>query len=338
MDEDAFRAFYDRTSRGLCAYLARVTGDRALAEDLMQDAYYRFLRANTPYKANHTGGTPCFASRRIWPATPIGAARSVDLASLGDTDVPSRIAAPRRSSTRPISRERCSRSSRASARCCRLAYSEGCVAPGNRPADGALDRQREAAAVPRAASSGRDPHGAARSGGPPGRRTVIARECVHEADVLTAISTRRWPNRAAARARRARGRLCHLRGRARGRLGVRRRPRTDAADAASARCHPRLDPRADARARRSRAGRRAAHYRGSAIGLATGVGVMGAVFGASATWFSPASARRGRPSSRSRRFSRPPCRPRSSRSWPRTASSSSARSPADSRSRHSSCF
>ena len=51
MDEDAFRAFYDRTSRGLCAYLARVTGDRALAEDLMQDAYYRLLRAKIPYES-----------------------------------------------------------------------------------------------------------------------------------------------------------------------------------------------------------------------------------------------------------------------------------------------
>ncbi len=50
MDEEAFRAFYERTSRGLWAYLARVTGDRTLAEDLMQDAYYRLLRARSPYE------------------------------------------------------------------------------------------------------------------------------------------------------------------------------------------------------------------------------------------------------------------------------------------------
>jgi RNA polymerase sigma-70 factor (ECF subfamily) len=45
MDEDAFRGFYDRTSRMLWVYLQRLTNDRQAADDLLQEAYYRFLRS-----------------------------------------------------------------------------------------------------------------------------------------------------------------------------------------------------------------------------------------------------------------------------------------------------
>ena len=49
MDEDTFRAFYDRTARQVWAYLARITGDRSLADDLLQESYYRFLRAQRAF-------------------------------------------------------------------------------------------------------------------------------------------------------------------------------------------------------------------------------------------------------------------------------------------------
>jgi RNA polymerase sigma-70 factor, ECF subfamily len=45
MDNEAFAGFYARSSRPLWAYLARVSGDPALADDLMQESYVRFLCA-----------------------------------------------------------------------------------------------------------------------------------------------------------------------------------------------------------------------------------------------------------------------------------------------------
>ena len=54
MDEEAFKAFYERTAKGVLAYLTRLTRDAHAAEDLLQDTYYRFLRAATvPASESH---------------------------------------------------------------------------------------------------------------------------------------------------------------------------------------------------------------------------------------------------------------------------------------------
>jgi RNA polymerase sigma-70 factor (ECF subfamily) len=48
MDSDAFAGFYERSARSLWAYLARVSGDTALADDLMQESYLRYLCSSRP--------------------------------------------------------------------------------------------------------------------------------------------------------------------------------------------------------------------------------------------------------------------------------------------------
>jgi RNA polymerase sigma-70 factor (ECF subfamily) len=49
MNEEEFRAFYERTSRPLWAYLSRITGNRQEADDVLQEAYYRFYRAGASH-------------------------------------------------------------------------------------------------------------------------------------------------------------------------------------------------------------------------------------------------------------------------------------------------
>ena len=51
MDEDEFRAFYERTARPLWAYLSRITGNTQEADDALQEAYYRFYRAAATYES-----------------------------------------------------------------------------------------------------------------------------------------------------------------------------------------------------------------------------------------------------------------------------------------------
>src|SRR5215210_3199303 len=47
MDEETFRAFYERTARSVWLYLSRLSGDAQAADDLLQETYYRFLRSRT---------------------------------------------------------------------------------------------------------------------------------------------------------------------------------------------------------------------------------------------------------------------------------------------------
>ena len=51
MDEEEFRGFYERTARPLWAYVKRMTGDSHQADDVLQEAYYRFYRAGAQHES-----------------------------------------------------------------------------------------------------------------------------------------------------------------------------------------------------------------------------------------------------------------------------------------------
>jgi len=52
MTEEAFRSFYELTARPVRVYLVRMTGDDRLADDLLQETYYRFLRTNATFESD----------------------------------------------------------------------------------------------------------------------------------------------------------------------------------------------------------------------------------------------------------------------------------------------
>jgi RNA polymerase sigma-70 factor, ECF subfamily len=59
MDNEAFAGFYERSARPLWAYLARTSGDPALAEDIMQESYVRFLCLADPPSYLAEGEVAC---------------------------------------------------------------------------------------------------------------------------------------------------------------------------------------------------------------------------------------------------------------------------------------
>lgn len=53
MDEAAFQDFYSEIAPKLWAYIRRAAGDAALADDILQETFHRFLRAELPALERH---------------------------------------------------------------------------------------------------------------------------------------------------------------------------------------------------------------------------------------------------------------------------------------------
>lgn len=51
MDHDTFSGLYNRTARPLWVFLWRRTGDAQVADDLLQETYYRFLRTPNVFES-----------------------------------------------------------------------------------------------------------------------------------------------------------------------------------------------------------------------------------------------------------------------------------------------
>jgi len=101
IDEETFRAFYERTARGVWGYLVRVTGERELADDLLQETYYRFLRAKSTHdtEEHRRNSLYCIATnlardarRKALVRAPTTAVADVEQVASGESQTPERSA------------------------------------------------------------------------------------------------------------------------------------------------------------------------------------------------------------------------------------------------------
>lgn len=121
MDEDAFRAFYERTARPLWVYLARMTRDAQAADDLLQETYYRLLRTPRTYatEAHRRNYLFRIATNLVRDGLRRPRVDHIQLADEHERSAPHTGAtSPIGRRSAPIWRARWPSSSRASASCC----------------------------------------------------------------------------------------------------------------------------------------------------------------------------------------------------------------------------
>jgi RNA polymerase sigma-70 factor (ECF subfamily) len=115
MDDEEFRAFYERTARPLWSYLSRVTGNPQEASDVLQEAYYRFFRAGARHESESHRRNSLFriatnvardAARhaRLYTDVPLEEELPADAAPSGYSPMPERQAAIRTDLARALKR------------------------------------------------------------------------------------------------------------------------------------------------------------------------------------------------------------------------------------------
>ena len=195
MTEEAFRAFYERTARPLWAYLARATGEPHTADDLLQDAYYRLLRSKVAFDDDDHRRNYLF---RI--ATNLVRDRyrrpTREVALPDDEGARPLVARTRRRSICDQARRdaRARRASAAGSRSVVAGLHARALACRDGADPGRQDRQREVAAVPGASTTCQSPSPFGLRQGKQGV-CVMSRlaECRHEADLVGAVTSGRWP-------------------------------------------------------------------------------------------------------------------------------------------------
>ena len=152
MDEETFRAFYERTARSVWSYLSRLTGDPQSADDLLQETYYRFLRAHGRWESEAHRRSYLFRIATNLARDRHRRAVAAPTVPLGDRDVASERAVLVGHPRRPQSRHGQASTPRASAALARLRCR---AAPHrNRGRPGGQDRQRQAVALPGSTQAG----------------------------------------------------------------------------------------------------------------------------------------------------------------------------------------
>ena len=184
MDEETFRAFYDRTARSVWAYLSRLTGDahprrRSLAGNVLP------IPAHRPplFERSPSVVTTCSASPRIWCATANDGIACNSFRSL--TSKRPKADAAERARCGPTCSGLWRRLTSRERELLWPALRAGLISRGNRADTRAQDREHQAAPLPRQKTAGAI-----------SRTQVMTAidECPNEPQVVESIVDGRWPH------------------------------------------------------------------------------------------------------------------------------------------------